>query len=459
MNQAKKLFIREAFTKKLDTQGAQLISPSHLGKLPGSTTNKGNWSRIFNGQTQPSIKHILFLSKVLKCSTDDVINIFVKAEEVDENTNISELLNKLHKSFETPELMPKANRYFIGRSKELEEATDKLICSDIQGVVIVAFPGMGKTTLAKHLVYELQGQMLFFDKVAWVALNPQIGTGEPPTFKESISSLLFEITDGDITRETISQDNENQLIQRVINQIKKRKCLLIFDNAETLLSRADSDQAGLFSRNAKDYAYLFKQIIESEHKSKFLITSREEFIELSPSCYRINLEGLSLEDGVELVEILSSEKKTRELSPLKGSKKDLEDFVKHYLGIPKILELAVSLVQMEFKGDIREFLNSSPPTAFERTLEQVLERLSTNEKRCLSRISIYQTQQYPLFEEGIYAQLPDLIPQEVREVISGLKCRRLLSVDPVSGAFIIHPFVTEQSYKILTPKDAEIAHC
>jgi hypothetical protein len=80
----------------------------------------------------------------------------------------------------------------------------------------------------------------------------------------------------------ISDQTEIDLPEAIAKQIsillkylKAHRCLLILDNAESLL-----ETSGQYKQGYEGYGQLFEKIGEVEHQSCLLVTSREKFSNL-----------------------------------------------------------------------------------------------------------------------------------------------------------------------------------
>jgi hypothetical protein len=91
--------------------------------------------------------------------------------------------------------------------------------------------------------------------------------------------------------------------KNLLKILKEKPCLLVFDRAETLLKTEEAKAAGYFADNCAEYAWLFKQLLETEHQSKIIFTSRESLAELPPTLTReIQLNGLNQDAAITLLQ-------------------------------------------------------------------------------------------------------------------------------------------------------------
>jgi GTPase SAR1 family protein len=451
----RKEFIQRAMKRML---GRDCPTATELARAT-SPSEKGHWSKIINGKTTPGIEKIEALSRILSLDSSKLNKLFVAAARIHEKTDVDDLLRDLFPAFALPNFLP-ALKYFFGRSEELKEVKSKLLDPEESVIGIIGFPGTGKTTFINQLIRELHKEKNQFSAVAWEVLEPQIETGNPPKFKDVLNSLLTWLSKGSITKETTLQDSFAQITERLITLLKNEQCLIVFDNAETVLATEIPENVGYFSSDCVEYSYLFKQLTKSEHNSKVILTSRESFIALTgPGYSETFLKGLELEAALGLIQYWSQQGKKKYFRELEGTNENFIQLANHYLESPKALELIVPLIQChkEFNGNIKRFLEASPPTTYESVIKEVIARLSDLEKDCLSKISVYQSQKYSLSREGIHAQVPLLNSNQLTEIIFALERRQLMTFDSEELGYKIHPFIKEKAYNLLK-NEAIIAH-
>ncbi|NER35796.1 MAG: ATP-binding protein [Oscillatoria sp. SIO1A7] len=418
-------------------------------------------------------------------------------------------------SFALPENLPPV-RGWVGRQEELAAlkalVLDGAFAKDaaspspypVTAACIVGLPGIGKTTLVSQLVRELEAEETPFVAVAWQYLSS--ATGEAPPFEGTIDSLLSALSNGDsgqtpnaqmfwnnppepaFKKEASAKEDESQArampgikpgikpeaiaaiapepdylkkTELLIRLLKAKPCLIVFDRAETVLKTGDAQGAGYFSDRYPEYAWLFKQLLETEHQSKIIFTSRESLADLSPTVAReIALKGLDRDSSVALLQSFNLATGTASLL------EELAELAELYRGHPKALELVAALIRQdeEFQGRIDKFLAEKDwllIRELETLIDETCDRLSEIERTCLSRISVYQPSAYPLSCAGIAAQMPEVGEYELKEsILRALKRRQLLSYDTERRSFQLHPLVREKAQLLLHrhPEKARTAH-
>jgi len=330
-------------------------------------------------------------------------------------------------------------------------------------ISIVGLPGIGKTTLISQLIRQLHTEKTPFTCAAWQSL--QSATGKAPPCDRTIDSLLFTLSNGDITAAVNPQEDSFQKIEKLIKIIKAKPCLIVFDRADTLLKTGEAKAAGYFAEDCAEYAWLFKQLLETEHQSKIIFTSRESLAELPPTVTReIQLNGLDRDAAISLLQ--SFNLTALRLRSGTTNTEELAEICDRYSGHPKALQLVATLIRddTEFQGNVGMFLHQRDWLLIrdiERLIDEILARISNSEQTCLSRISVYQTSEYPLSFAGISAQMPEVSKYELKEnIILALKRRQLLYYDYQRESYQLHPLVREKGEHLLNqnPEHLRTAH-
>jgi len=285
----------------------------------------------------------------------------------------------------------------------------------------------------------------------------QSATAKAPPCDRTIDSLLFTLSNGDITAAVNAQNDCGKKTENLLKILREKPCLLVFDRADTLLKAREAKAAGYFADDCAEYAWLFKQLLETEHQSKIIFTSRESLAELPPTVSReIQLNGLDRDAAVALLQSFN----------LTANAEELAEICDRYSGHPKALQLIAALIRddTEFQGNAGIFLHQRDWLLIldiERAIDEMIARLGDGEQTCLSRISVYQTSEYPLSFGGISAQMPELSQYELKEnIIQALKRRQLLYYDRHLKSYQLHPLVREKGQYLLSqnPEHLRTAH-
>ncbi|MEG3929822.1 NB-ARC domain-containing protein [Microcoleus sp. T3_B1] len=375
--------------------------------------------------------------------------------------------NQNDRTFPLPENLPPV-RNWVQRTKEIDTLKTLIVEPHLVGAVppcppwgvpiaisIVGLPGIGKTTLISQLIRQLHTEKTPFACAAWQSL--QSATGKAPAFDRTIDSLLFTLSNGDITAAVNPQNDYFKKTENLLKILREKPCLLVFDRADTLLKAGEAKAAGYFADDGAEYAWLFKQLLETEHQSKIIFTSRESLAELPSTVTReIQLNGLDRDAAVALLQSFN----------LTANAEELAEMCDRYSGHPKALQLVAALIRddTEFQGNVGIFLHQRDWLLIrdiERAIDEMIARLGDGEQTCLSRISVYQTSEYPLSFAGISAQMPEVSKYELKEnIIQALKRRQLLYYDRHLKSYHLHPLLREKGEYLLSqnPENLRTAH-
>lgn len=261
---------------------------------------------------------------------------------------------------------------FCGRQEECEQLVQWITGEHCQLVAILGLGGMGKTTLAAHVVQMVKTE---FQRVFWRSLK------NAPPLTEILKACLHFLQPEHFQEQPESIDEQ---ISRLIRCLRERRCLLIFDNLETILQ--PGERAGLYRSGYREYEHLFRRIGEGMHDSCLLLTSREkpgELIAMEGRGARVNTQRLSGLLYAESRELLQEK-------ILQGSDQQWQSLIERYAGNPLALKLVASSIQDLFDNQILAFLQEQ---AFvfdniDELLDQHFERLTVQERDLLYWLAV-----------------------------------------------------------------------
>ncbi|NMF63389.1 Fis family transcriptional regulator [Brasilonema octagenarum UFV-E1] len=331
---------------------------------------------------------------------------------------------------------------FWGRDKEISELEQWIVGDSsvrCRLVAVLGIGGIGKTVFAAQVAKKVQKN---FDYLIWRSLN------NTPAVGELLTQLLRFLPKGS---EPDIPDNDNSKILRLIEVLRKHRCLVVLDKVEAVLrSSAGStyERAGEYQPTYEKYGYLFKKVAEAGHKSCLLLISREK-----PKQVAL-LEGKNLPVKVLHLLGLNLEEAKAMLKDKGFSCPDnqLRELVERYSGNPLALKIVATTIYNLFSNNITEFLNQiQQETAvygdIRSLLDQQFNRLSELEKQLMYWLAIHReyVSLKELKDDLITTQQPAI---SILEAVESLLRRSLIEKEAGSGRFrqqsVVMEYITEQ---------------
>ena len=297
---------------------------------------------------------------------------------------------------------------FYGRFAELSQLQQWLIKDNCQLVAILGMGGIGKTALSVKLAKEVQEN---FEYLIWRSLR------NAPPIAEMLANLIRFLSD---QRETDLPETVDGLVTLLINYLRERRCLVVFDNTETILQ--EGDRAGQYRQEYEDYGQLLRRVGEEPHQSCLVLTSREKPKEFAPlegeasPVRTLSLLGLGETEGQKILQDKG----------LFGSQQEWAKLVEKYSGNPLALKLVSQPIRELFGGDIAAFL-AEGEIIFGDTrnlLDQQFERLSEIEKEIIYWLAIKR--ELVSLDELLNDIVHPLPKREVLEALESLRRRSLI---------------------------------
>jgi WD40 repeat protein/DNA-binding XRE family transcriptional regulator len=313
---------------------------------------------------------------------------------------------------------------FYGRRNELTDLARWIVTDHCRLVAVLGMGGIGKTTLVTRLAYDLADT---FDYLIWRSLR-----NAPPV--EDVLAEAIKFCSGQ--PETDLPGDIEGRITLLIEQLRRHRCLLILDNAETIMQ--EGGRAGQCREGYEGYGRLWRRVGETAHPSCLLVTSREKprelvlLTEAGGPVRSLALKGLGENDSRALLQGRT----------LAGDDTAWLALTQRYAGNPYALRQISATIQDLYSGDIALFLAEITATMFgdiRYLLEQQFSRLSGLEQEVMYWLAI-EREPVTLLELRPNLAQP-VRPDELLEALESLQQRSL--IEQSAGRFTLQNVTTE----------------
>ncbi|MBE8970466.1 NACHT domain-containing protein [Nostocales cyanobacterium LEGE 12452] len=314
---------------------------------------------------------------------------------------------------------------FYGRFQEIATLEQWINQDRCRLVALLGIGGIGKTSLSVKLSEKLQEN---FEYVIWRSLY------NAPTIEALLTSLIQVLShqqQGDLP------ESVSDRISRLLTYFQKHRCLIILDNAETILT-SNEGRTGQYRSGYEGYGELFKRIGEFRHQSCLVLTSREKPKEVAVlegeklPVRTMQLSGLSIADGQAIFSCKGN---------FIGAIDEWQTLIESYGGNPLALKIVATTIRDLFDSNIPNFLAQGTVVFgdIQDLLEQQFQRLSALEKSVMYWLAINRE---PVNFSEIQADLLSLVvSSQLLEALSALERRSL--IEKGSALFTLQPVLME----------------
>ncbi len=257
---------------------------------------------------------------------------------------------------------------FYGRSTELTTLQTLILEHRCRLITLSGISGIGKSTIIRHLIPEIESD---FDCLIWRTLRTS------PTLDITLADLISILSS---PTEINLPNNINVQLSFLLEKLRDRRCLIILDDLQYLLSRGEF--VGHYRSGYENYGTLFKIIAELPHNSCLIVNSWEPPLDLFSlteddlPVSLFELRGLLKEEACEIFKQqgLLNEEKWQEL-------------ISFYQGNPRFLKLVGKTIKNLWAGSVSQYLSYQPLFLCDeltQILDRHYQRLSELEKQIMS---------------------------------------------------------------------------
>src|SRR6266849_6386173 len=298
--------------------------------------------------------------------------------------------------------------HFSGREVEVAELSQWIVQDRCRLIALLGMGGIGKSMLASLLGSRLTPH---FKAVLWRSVR------DAPSCEELVADCITFFSEAPPAAFPASLE---QRIKQLVARLQARRCLLVLDNLETLLSSGDRE--GSYLPGYEGYGRLIGRLAESAHQSCVLLTSREKPREIEP------LEGTrSPVRSLRLVGM--DDQATQELlsdKGLSGTPAAWQHLVAGYAGNPLALKIVAQAISDLFGGDLDRFLQEGELifNGVRPVLRQQVGRLSPLEHLLLTWLAVLR--EWTTLDTLSQVLHPRVLRAQVLETLEALSRRSLL---------------------------------
>lgn len=269
---------------------------------------------------------------------------------------------------------------FWGREEEKQLLLNALEAN--RCVMLVGQVGIGKSSLVVKCVDYLQSIQSHLEYIIYRSLRYE------QTFEDFAEDILHALNSSISDTEQELQKDSFKLIKLLLEALNKHHCLLILDDAETLLDMSQGELLRSYKKHSAEYKFFFDRFVREQDQSSLLVVTQEPFSDIRALEERkqlvksVYLEGLSNKVAVKIF----NEHKLQK-SP------GWDELIDKYRGNPLSLQMVASRIKEFFGGNVGAFLKYQTTwmcDPFQAVIHEQFAALSPLEKQIM--ICLAQTE-------------------------------------------------------------------
>jgi len=328
---------------------------------------------------------------------------------------------------------------FYGRQEEIERVSEWIVVQRCRVVAVLGQGGIGKSAFATRVMHNVAQR---FEAVIWRSLR------DAPTCEALLDDWFQALAPTALPEASAGFE---QCLDLLMEQLRRRRTLLVLDNLESLL--AEGQSTGQMRPGFEPYARLLRQLAETAHQSCLLLTSREKPIDLVP------VEGARAPVRTVRLGQLDAEACQQLLAEneLVGKAAERLRLIELYAGNPLALKIVAQTIVELFGGALAPFLRQGEVVvgSLRALLDEQFVRLSALEQTVLIWLAVLRM---PVSLDLVLNQLGT--PQTraaVLEAVEGLRRRSLIELGHQPGTFTLQSVVLEYATtRLIAEVDREI---
>ena len=181
---------------------------------------------------------------------------------------------------------PPTNLKWVGRASELQQISNP----NFKVVFITGIGGQGKSGLASHYVRNIVGLGDEYEYWDWRDFKE-----EGYRFNTKIISIIERLTYGKISAAMLKDQISEELIDTLFHYLGNRRIVFVFDNIDRYI-----DSKTLLPTDG--VGKLVDLALTKEHNCRFIFTCRPYIRYVGVGFNDLNLDGLTLQNTIELFE-------------------------------------------------------------------------------------------------------------------------------------------------------------